>query len=246
MIRSKIFHYATLSSTMDAAADLVSSEMMDELDYALVIADIQTKGRGQRGNNWHSEEGNLYLSIIFHHVDVSDPPFLSLQIALLVKEVLMQMGLNSEFIQFKWPNDIFIHDKKVCGILIEQTSTKNCVVVGIGMNVNSAPTATGPLGFPAIRLNDVLKNPIVKYDLLTIFQHLLSYNAKLWRKRDKIVIISEWMKSALFVGQMVSFQQGSLSFNGKFLGLSEDGATLIELNNSVVRSFFSGTMRPTV
>ena len=98
MIRSKIFHYATLSSTMDAAADLVSSEMMDELDYALVIADIQTKGRGQRGNNWHSEEGNLYLSIIFHHVDVSDPPFLSLQIALLVKEVLMQMGLNSEFI----------------------------------------------------------------------------------------------------------------------------------------------------
>lgn len=109
-------------------------------DGTLVITDRQTSGRGQRGNSWESQPGkNLTFSLILK------PGFLSLNDQFRLNEAI-SVGIAdyitakvSEKVQIKWPNDILVDGKKVCGILIENHISGDLIqyaVVGIGLNVN--------------------------------------------------------------------------------------------------------------
>ena len=106
---------------------------------SIVMADFQTAGRGQRGNSWESEAGkNLIFSILFHPLDVpANMPFvISEMISLCVKYMLDKYISD---VSVKWPNDIFYKDKKIAGILIENTIHQGKIsksIIGIGININ--------------------------------------------------------------------------------------------------------------
>lgn len=105
----------------------------------IVIADRQNKGRGQRGNSWESLPGaNLTFSIVLepHFLAAGRQFLLSKAVSLAVVDTLGLFGIEASV---KWPNDIYIGDKKVAGILIENEIMASCLsrsVVGIGLNVN--------------------------------------------------------------------------------------------------------------
>ena len=146
----KVLRYApsTASTNADALAYLQQLTGPTTPHGAVILADCQTAGRGRRGRTWHSPaQGNIYLSVIV----VPDPgtkrmgPWLSwipLFSALAVADCLVSCtGLA---VSVKWPNDLLIGDKKIGGILCEQTTTADrtpAIVIGIGLNINAEPNS---------------------------------------------------------------------------------------------------------
>lgn len=136
-------------STNDTARQL--AQKADTVEGTVVICDEQTHGKGQRGNTWEAEAGsNLTLSIILRptFLEVKRQFYLNMIASLAVKEMLDQLGAGAE-LRVKWPNDVLCHQKKISGILIENTLNRHLIdssVMGFGINVNQtrfqAPKAT--------------------------------------------------------------------------------------------------------
>ena len=126
-----------LSSTNDYLAQLCKDNKAKE--FYTVLADSQTKGKGQRGNHWESEAGkNLTFSIVLYPtaLEVKKHFCLSMLAALSCIEAL---GAYTDGFSIKWPNDIYWKDKKIGGILIENELEGGYIVqsiIGIGLNIN--------------------------------------------------------------------------------------------------------------
>ncbi|MCC8018471.1 MAG: biotin--[acetyl-CoA-carboxylase] ligase [Rikenellaceae bacterium] len=137
--------FAELSSTNDEAA----SDRYREGD--LIIAEAQTRGRGQRGNRWHSTPGlNLTFSLVTEprFLPAGEQFLLSEAVSLAVVDTLRRYAVEAAI---KWPNDIYVGDRKIAGILIENDICGAVLarsVIGVGLNVNET-------SFP-----DYLPNPV--------------------------------------------------------------------------------------
>jgi BirA family biotin operon repressor/biotin-[acetyl-CoA-carboxylase] ligase len=125
-------------STNSLAAELSQKEEPGE--GTLVITDDQTAGKGQRGNSWESEPGkNLTFSVILKpgFLQAKEQFQINRVISLGIADFLVQKGIPE--VSIKWPNDILIAEKKICGILIENHVSGNSIhysIAGIGLNVN--------------------------------------------------------------------------------------------------------------
>lgn len=125
------------------STNTLASELCQRTSTAegtVVITDNQTNGRGQRGNSWLSDpHKNLTFSLIIRPTFLKpiDQFNLTIAISLALRDYLTHSVLGT--VKIKWPNDILVNEKKVCGILIENTLTSETIqysVVGIGLNVN--------------------------------------------------------------------------------------------------------------
>src|SRR5690606_25479607 len=109
-------------------------------DCTIVMADYQTKGRGQMGTNWVSEEGKNLMFSLFKKIEClhSDEQFyISMATSLAIFRALKQFHIPG--LKIKWPNDILSANQKICGILIETSITSNKIkaaIIGVGLNVN--------------------------------------------------------------------------------------------------------------
>lgn len=156
------YAFAELPSTNDCAANLVAqsdqgSSISEVLKGAaktkppegtVVRAANQTAGRGQLGSRWHSLPGeNLLLSVILYPtwLEVQAQFYLSMAVALGLRDVVRSLGHSSLGYSIKWPNDLYVFDRKIAGILIQNNLSGahlQSSIVGIGLNVNQ-------LEFPA-------------------------------------------------------------------------------------------------
>ncbi|MEP4079398.1 biotin--[acetyl-CoA-carboxylase] ligase [Haloferula sp.] len=107
---------------------------VDEQEGLVVLAERQTAGRGRRGAAWFSESGKCLTFSVLLRPSEPKPlwPRLSLAAGLAVAEALNRIGLEAEI---KWPNDVLVRGKKICGILVESAGDR--AIVGIGLNVNT-------------------------------------------------------------------------------------------------------------
>lgn len=136
----------TVDSTSNFIKEMIAEERTGDVSSAsmlpgmtLVVADDQTKGRGQQGNSWETEKGKNVIFSLLCHPDFVRPAkqfLLSQCIALAVCDTLLKYV---EGVKVKWPNDIYVGDKKISGTLIEcdlfGKNIRNCIV-GTGINVN--------------------------------------------------------------------------------------------------------------
>jgi BirA family biotin operon repressor/biotin-[acetyl-CoA-carboxylase] ligase len=128
-----------VDSTNNYAAQIL--RQTDIAEGTLIVADLQTKGRGQRGAAWHSEAKlNLTLSIVLKpkNLGVSQQFLLNKMIALAIRQTVAHF-LPQHVVKIKWPNDIFVAEYKVAGLLLENTVQGGQIVstvAGIGINVN--------------------------------------------------------------------------------------------------------------
>ena len=134
----EIFKFESVASTNDTAINLIKEK---KKEIGCIYADIQTKGRGTKGKKWVSEIGNLF-STIFFPMQKNYPPFneFSMINPVIISEVIKKF-CKKEKISFKWPNDIFVNGKKICGILQEVITfnSKKFLIIGIGINIISNP-----------------------------------------------------------------------------------------------------------
>ena len=137
-MRFEIFKFKKVTSTNDVAIKLIKEK---KKKIGCIYADIQTKGRGTRGKGWVSKRGNLFGSIFFQ-LKKNYPPFNEFSIInpVIISNVIEHFCRNKE-ISFKWPNDVFVNGKKICGILQEiiTLNSKQFLIIGIGLNVVSNP-----------------------------------------------------------------------------------------------------------
>ena len=131
--------YSIIDSTNDEAQRQIQNGVAPKGDF-VIRADFQTDGRGQRGNTWHSTNAmNLMFSYVYFPVklEARHQFMLSQAAALSVAEYLKGKGVND--VSIKWPNDIYVGMKKICGMLIENTVSGHYIrysIIGIGVNIN--------------------------------------------------------------------------------------------------------------
>ena len=160
--RSKIVLevFDTISSTNDY---LLRKEKNKNKDTKICIAEEQTKGRGRRGKSWISPKfKNIYFSLS-SYLEKEDLSGLSIAVALSVNKVLCKINVMS---LIKWPNDLLVGNKKICGILIETAKVGELtkVVIGIGINVNMENSELIDQEWTSIKLEKketVDRNPII-------------------------------------------------------------------------------------
>tara|TARA_B100000959_G_scaffold250929_1_gene279784 strand:+ start:1449 stop:2033 length:585 start_codon:yes stop_codon:yes gene_type:complete len=137
-MRFEIFRFPSVSSTNDVAISLIKKEKKIS---GCVYAETQTKGRGTYGKKWISYKGNLFISIFFH-LKENYPPFNEFSVIspLIVSETIKHF-CKDKTVSLKFPNDVFLNGKKICGILQETITfnKKKFLIIGIGMNVVSNP-----------------------------------------------------------------------------------------------------------
>ena len=137
MENKKIKYYEQLDSTNTKVSELA----LEGAEHGtVVVAGCQTAGKGRRGRTWESpSEDNIYMSILLRpEFEADRAPMITLVMAYSVAKVLQENGFTD--VQIKWPNDLVLSGKKVCGILTEmhlQGTTIDSIVVGVGVNVNT-------------------------------------------------------------------------------------------------------------
>ena len=137
-MKFEIFKYEKVTSTNDIAISLIKNK---EKFFGYVYAKIQTKGRGTHGKEWISEQGNLFGSIFFP-LKKNYPEFNEFSVInpIIISDVLKNF-CKFKSINLKFPNDIFVNRKKICGILQEKITFNNInfLIIGVGINLVSNP-----------------------------------------------------------------------------------------------------------
>ncbi len=226
-----LYYHATASSTMDLAREYAK---WGAPHGTLVIAEKQTKGRGRLGRVWASPKGGLYASFIVHPQRLLEEiPQLSLVAGLSVAEAVRDItGLHP---LIRWPNDLLIHEQKVCGILVEAAS--GAVIIGVGLNVASDPKKLPPeatsLRACAAACTDI--NALT----LAVCRHLSTWYS-VWTTSGLAPIresLRYWM--GLF-GRLVRIKAGASHFEGTVVDLDEKGRLVVRLDTGLHRALTVG------
>lgn len=158
----RIHSFETLTSTLDEAAKSTYKH------GDVITARFQSEGRGQRGNKWHSDQGaNLMTTIVVEpgHIAVNEQFAISIIAALAVADTVQSFGI--EGVKVKWPNDVYVGERKISGILIEHSFSSEMLgrsIIGIGINVEQRefgvdagwPTSLHLLGARGTTVDEVL------------------------------------------------------------------------------------------
>jgi len=183
----KIFE--ELGSTNDYLKN--NKELLKE-NFLAVYAKKQISGRGRNENKWFCGD-NLDLAFSFVYqpeIVISQIPVITLLTGLSVYKTLFKILNGPSELKIKWPNDILYSDKKLCGILCERISFdehKNCIIVGIGINVNSVKFPA-LLNNQAISLKQITKKEFELFSLLDEITNNIQHFFKNYRTRVSMKI----------------------------------------------------------
>jgi BirA family biotin operon repressor/biotin-[acetyl-CoA-carboxylase] ligase len=219
-------YFETIGSTNDEALAWAAN---DTPDLSVVIADEQTAGRGRRDRKWFTPKGTALAFSIVLRPTVEERPHLTRIVglaALAVAEALRKRGLDA---RIKWPNDILIQKRKVCGILIESVwsgEDVDCTVIGIGVNVlrGSIPPDE-VLQFPATSLEAELTQVPGREEILYgILVSLIELRPRLGT--DEFLL--QWEDLLALRGETVQVQaEKTPEVTGQISGLDSDGSLKI-------------------
>ena len=228
--------YETIGSTNDLAAVRLAA---GSPDLTIITADEQTTGRGRHGRNWHTPPGAALAISIVLHTPAKSPPWAYAPLgALAVHSALIDLGLKPSI---KWPNDVLLSEKKVCGILAEahwQGGQMRGVVLGIGINILPEAVPAGRLPFPATSVAEAAGREVDRWKVFAgVIGHLL-----FWRSRiESPQFVADWEARLAFKGQRVQVGEHT----GRLLGIDPEGSLLLE-TTSGIKTFPAGelSLRP--
>lgn len=232
-----IHHFPTLGSTNDYLKQLA-----DAPEFTCVIADEQTAGRGRRTRTWVSTPGEgLYLSVLLRPPVSANIALLSLLAAVAVAETLAQYNVAE--LDIKWPNDVLLGERKVCGILIEGASSGAQalrVIVGIGVNLNHEsfpPEISATATSLALQLGQPVDAAEFRDRLLA---RLADWYSR-WPHDEGRAVLERWQQLSSYAqGQTVAINLDDEQVTGTTAGLTKDGAMRLQLLDGTLRTLFVG------
>jgi BirA family biotin operon repressor/biotin-[acetyl-CoA-carboxylase] ligase len=236
-------HHAEIHSTNDRALELCT--VADLPVPYLVLADRQTSGRGRGANRWWSSDGALLFSIIVDAAEFALPesrwPQMSLTVGVTICEVLGKV--SSAAVGLKWPNDIWLNHRKVCGILVEVPPVqRGRLVIGIGLNVNNSFTSAPPeLQTIATSLRDEDGAEYDRNQLLGEIMRQLDVDLRRLAVND-LSLPGRWQSLCVLRERIVSLDTSQQVVTGRCLGIAADGALRLQTHSGEKR-FYGGIVR---
>ena len=225
-----------IDSTNDYLKELVRCEKVE--NFTVVTAEHQTNGKGQRGSTWTSERGkNLIMSVLVEDFIENSSSLFDLNIVVSIAVLQSLEVFKIPNLSIKWPNDIMSDDKKIAGILIENSfKSDNTVnsIVGIGVNVNQLEFENLPnaSSLAIITKSTFDKELILEKIIIAIQDHLKSWS------RNAEVLQNKYTNLLFKKEELMVFQVSDGSFfNGTIKGITSLGRLLIENENETVRDF---------
>lgn len=237
-----IYCFAKVSSTNEVAKELA---IKGAHEGVVVLAEIQSEGRGRCGRSWFSPEGGLWLSIIMRpKIRVDEAYKLTFIVAVSVANALIKYGLCP---LIKWPNDVLVNGKKISGILTEINSKNDCIefaVVGIGINLNNIISKSAAKhGFSAVSLRECLDERVDSDKFLRFLLNEIEDRYVEFSCIGFESILEEWKKHSYVLNRVVEVYESGVRFSGLAFGIDENGALLIRLENRKVKSIISGDIK---
>jgi len=235
-------HHGTLGSTNDRAWELAAGDP-GELPV-LIVADRQTAARGRGGNRWWTGPGSLAMSLLvkpdWETADEGPSPLIALAAAVGTVETVAPL-LPSHTVGIHWPNDVIVAGRKLGGILVEVLPNR-CHVVGIGLNTNNLMAdLPQELHATATTLRELTGHT---HDhttiLITLLEKLEACFAELAATPELVATRAD--RLCLQRGAMLTLRQGSDAVTGRCLGVTPDGALVLETPHGP-QSYYSGTIQ---
>ena len=226
----------TASTNADLSRRLGAGEGLAEGFWLRAVR--QSAGRGRRGRQWSSPEGNLYAStVVALRADYPSVHTLAFVAALAVYDLMLSQLPPGADCQLKWPNDVLVGGAKICGILLERAGDH--VIIGIGVNVVSAPD------LPDRATTSLLAaNPDNDKDAQAVLEKLAACLAERllqWRRVGLAATLAAWIRHAHPQGTplLVTLDEEGL-LPGAFAGLDPDGALRLRLADGSLRVVHAG------
>lgn len=212
----------------------------------LIWARAQSAGRGRRGRRFVSPAGNLYMSILLRpDRPAASAAQLGFAAALALGEAMLPLLPRPEGLRYKWPNDVLIDGRKVSGILLESQAAGDgrldWLVVGIGVNVASFPEG---VDYPAISLAAAGARVTVEALLEAVAGGFEAWYER-WREEGFQPLRQAWLARARGLGESIRVRLQGAEARGRFAGLDEDGALLLD-EGTAQRRIGAGDVFPAI
>lgn len=222
----QVVRHCVIGSTNDEARRLAQEGAAAR---TVVWALAQTRGRGRRGRPWHSPPGNLYASLILRpQTPAARAAQLGFVAALAVGGALDGICPGLTGLSYKWPNDVLLDGRKLCGILLESETGEGerpaFLIIGIGINLRAAPQDTE---FPATALAERGFPPIAPDAMLAALLAEFERWMECWEREGFAPIRAAWRGRAL-LGGAARIRLDRLSLQGRLIDIDEEGALLLE------------------
>lgn len=236
-IDNRCFYFDEIASTNG----FMLSHTTELKNGDVCVAEYQSAGRGRRGRTWVSPYGHhLYFSLFWTFPQgMAQAMGLSLVVACTLVEVLKSFGVEN--IGVKWPNDIYLDNKKLAGILIEmsgQADSQCQLIIGVGVNMAMSEEQGKGIDQPWSDLSDLVDMPD-KTALVIELQKQLKRDIQLFEREGLAAFKARWQAADLFYGREIRLLMGGKSVEGICRGVDEQGAVLLETADGV-QAFIGG------
>lgn len=244
-IGKEIYYFPELKSTNIIAKEKALHRAEGIEEGTLIIAERQSAGKGRLGREWFSPAGGIWLSIILY--PQLSPSYISritlMTAVAVVKAIKVCTQIES---QIKWPNDILINEKKVCGILTEMSAELdiiNWVVVGIGLNANiDLRDFPEDIREKTTSLKETSGEEVSRVKLVQVFlQEFEKYYEKLKRKEFPS-ILRVWKLYSHTLGKKIRVDIRERIITGEAMDINESGALIFKKEDGELVEIISGTI----
>ncbi|MGF1762560.1 bifunctional biotin--[acetyl-CoA-carboxylase] ligase/biotin operon repressor BirA [Aliivibrio kagoshimensis] len=226
--------------------DSTNQYLMDRIGHiesgTVCLAEYQQLGRGRRGRQWISPFGsNLYLSMYWRlDAGMAAAMGLSLVVGIAIAETLKQFGCDS--VKVKWPNDIYINDKKLAGILVEmtgQTGDAAHIVIGMGLNVAMTDSVGQEIDQPWTNIEKEINSPVERNKLAGCLIQALQDILVEYEQLGLAGFKERWNQLDNYTGREVCLIIGNNQVKGVAQGINEQGALMVETDKGL-QAFIGG------
>jgi len=244
LVNWDVFYLPTCDSTQDFAAQLFKKHKRGGI---LVATNYQTRGRGRAARSWLSPRGKalLFSMILLPGHAPSHLHLLTVTAALAVCDTLSKhLNLKPEV---KWPNDVLLGGKKVCGVLTELLKTKSqksAVILGIGLNVNQSASALSPdFLHKATSLFLETGKTVPRIPLLGALMKSFEDYYFIFQRGAFHEIIRRWKSYSSMLGTRVTLLTGNKEVQGALIDLDDSGALVLRLDTGKTEAFYGSDCR---
>lgn len=230
--------YKQVGSTNDEAKQLANGVSVHK---AVLLAEEQTKGRGRLGRSFYSpHQAGLYMSMIYQNHNGMDAATITTTAAVAV--CLAIEKLTGKRPGIKWVNDIFLDDRKICGILTEgtvnfETGTIDAIILGIGVNFQAPKNVPSELENIIGSLFQGEKALITRNELAA---EILNQLDDLYAHLDSAEVLEEYRKRCFVLGQTVSFAEGEETIQAVARTIDQEGGLVVELPSGQMKTLRYG------
>ena len=236
---SKIEVYDSVESTQTIA----KQSLVDNQYTMLILSDEQTKGRGRFNRNWSSSKGKgLWMSVVLRpNFSIAMIPKFNLFIALGIRDAIQ--AFSKDKVEIKWPNDIYINDKKVCGFLTEMVANADAVeaiICGIGINLNHQEEDFSDMirhRATSIRLHH--SEEINRYQFLKRLIEEIEKRYHQFLNSSFETIRDEYIRTSNIWHRKLTFTESGEQFIGEAIDIDNDGFLIVKDEDNQMRRLIS-------